>query len=194
MLTRYLGASSPVIHFVFITGIFLLLTGCHRAAPVQETQKYNLSIGATSKANNSAPLKVQVLLLRLDTEFMAVDFDSLQNHNQKILGTSLINSSEFFLTPQQLTKHLTNQTYSDARHIGIIAHYQNINGKKWRISLPLSEQSKEKSSYRFWKMFAGEKQAHIFIDENGIHLLNDALFRQSAAGMAGVDKPTHYQK
>ncbi|NDJ56836.1 type VI secretion system lipoprotein TssJ [Enterobacteriaceae bacterium 4M9] len=175
MLTRYRSAFSPVVHIAFITAIFLLLTGCHYSAPAQEIKKYNLSIGATSKANNSTPLKVRVLLLRSDAEFMSADFDSLQNRNQETLGASLIKSSEFFLTPQQLTKHLPNQTYSDARYIGIIAEYQNINEKKWRIALPLSAQSEEKAFNRFWKWFDSEKQAHIFIDENGIRPLSDTL-------------------
>lgn len=156
-----------------ITFFALLLAGCLSSPPAQELKKYNLSIGATSRANNSAPLKVRVLLLRSDAEFMSADFYSLQNSAQETLGTALVNSDEFFLTPQQLTKHLTNQTYSDARFIGIVAEYQDLNGKKWRLSLPLSAQQQETEFYKFWKWFDDEKQAHIFIDEKGIHVLNE---------------------
>lgn len=177
MHPRYNDTLSSLIRFIFIAGFSLLLAGCLTSPPQPEMKKYNLSIGATSNANNSAPLKVRVLLLRSDAEFMSADFYSLQNSTQETLRTNLINSEEFFLTPQQLTKHLPDQTYSDARYIGVIAEYQNLNGKKWRISLPLSAQSEGKEFYKFWKWFDDEKQAHIFIDENGINILNEDLRR-----------------
>lgn len=170
---RYYRTLSSLLRFIVISGVTLLLAGCLSSPPQQTLKTYNLSIGATSKANNMAPLKVKVLLLRTDAEFMSADFYSLQNSPQETLGSALINSDEFFLTPQQLTKHLTDRTYSDARTVGIMAEYQNLNGKKWRISLPLPSQADEKEFYKFWKWFDDEKQAHIFIDEKGIHVLNE---------------------
>ncbi|SUI56655.1 Uncharacterized protein conserved in bacteria [Serratia marcescens] len=54
-----------------------------------------------------------------------------------MLGNSLLDSDQFFLTPGQTGKTLGGQSALDARYIGVIAEYQNLDGKTWRISLPL---------------------------------------------------------
>lgn len=103
---------------------------------------------------------------------MSADFYSLQNNPQGVLGANLLNSDQFFLMPGQQNKQLTGQSTPDARFIGIMAEYQSLDGKKWRVSLPLPAPS-EDSFYKFWKWSSDTLEAHLFLDINGIRVVNE---------------------
>lgn len=97
---------------------------------------------------------------------MSADFYSLQNSAPALLGNNLINSEQFFLMPGQLNKVLQGQTTSEARYIGILAEYQSLDGKKWRISLPLPVPNDH--FYTFWQWSSDELKADIIADISGL--------------------------
>ena len=70
--------------------------------------RYSLVFDADRQVNAAgaqpAPIKIRVLLLRSDAEFMDADFFSLQNDAKSVLGNSLLDSDQFFLTPGQTGK------------------------------------------------------------------------------------------
>ena len=73
----------------FLIAALTLLSGClssSRSVPSQ----YSLHFQAHPQINNSAPLKVRVLLLKSDADFMSADFFSLQNNAQTVLGANLL--------------------------------------------------------------------------------------------------------
>ena len=109
-------------------------------------------------------------MLKSDAEFMSADFYSLQNNAQKVLAGNLLNSDEFFLMPGQLAKKLSGQSSPEARYIGVMAEYQSLDGKKWRISLPLPT-SGETPFWQFWKLSADQLQANLYLDVNGIRVV-----------------------
>jgi len=156
---------------VLFLAALTLISGCassSRSVP----SNYSLNFKAHPQINDSAPLKVRVLLLKSDADFMSADFYSLQNNAQAVLGTNLLNSDEFFLMPGQLNKTLSGQSVEGARYIGIMAEYQSLDGKKWRISLPLPVPS-QNSIYKFWKWSSDELQANIFLDVNGVRAVSE---------------------
>ena len=102
---------------------------------------------------------------------MSADFWSLQNNADSALGGNLLNSDEFFLMPGQLSKTLTGNSSPEARYIGVMAEYQALDGKKWRISLPLPVQG-ESHFYEFWKPSEDALEANIFLDVNGIRVIS----------------------
>ena len=146
-----------------------LVSGCGSASH-SDPSRYNLHFQAHPQINSSAPLKVRVMLLKSDADFMASDFYSLQNQAQKVLGSNLINSDEFFLMPGQLSKNLSGPSSPDARYIGVMAEYQSLDGKKWRISLPLPDAG-DTPFWKFWKLSSDELQANLFLDVNGIRVV-----------------------
>ncbi|VTP64103.1 Uncharacterized protein conserved in bacteria [Serratia rubidaea] len=86
----------------------LLLSGCMSSAK-SVPSRYGLTFDAAPQVNanagqSPAPIKVRVLLLRSDAEFMDADFFSLQNDAKSVLGNSLQDSDQFFLTPGQTGK------------------------------------------------------------------------------------------
>jgi type VI secretion system protein VasD len=112
----------------FYAVIFVLVSGCTSSSH-NDPSRYNLQFQAHPQINDSAPLKVRVLLLKSDADFMSSDFYSLQNNASTTLGANLLNSDVFFLMPGQLSKTLSGQSSPDARYIGVMAEYQALDGK-----------------------------------------------------------------
>lgn len=142
-----------------------LVAGCGSSTHSNPAH-YNLVFQAHPQINDGAPLKIRVLLLKSDADFMSADFYSLQNSAPALLGNNLITSEQFFLMPGQLNKVLQGQTTSEARYIGILAEYQSLDGKKWRISLPLPVPNDH--SYAFWQGSSDELKADIIADISGL--------------------------
>ena len=154
----------------FYMVIFALISGCSLSSR-SDFFYYNLQFQAHPKINDSTPLKITVLLLKSDAEFMSSDFFSLQNNMSNTLGENFLNSDVFFLMPGLLLKSLSGQRSPDVRYIGVMAEYQNLNGKKWRVSIPLPALS-ENYIYQFWKWSADEFQASVLLDVNGIRVIS----------------------
>ena len=147
------------ISLVFFFVLATLASGCGSSSHSVPTS-YNLQFRAHPQINESAPLKVRVLLLKSDATFMSADFWSLQNNADSALGGNLLNSDEFFLMPGQLSKTLTGNSSPEARYIGVM-----------RISLPLPVQG-ESHFYEFWKSSEDALEANIFLDVNGIRVIS----------------------
>ncbi len=157
------------VMLAFYLLLFTLVSGCGSSSH-SDPARYNLQFQAHPQINSSAPLKVRVLVLKSDAEFMSADFYSLQNNAQKVLAGNLLNSDEFFLMPGQQAKKLSGQSSPEARYIGVMAEYQSLDGKKWRISLPLPT-SGETPFWQFWKLSADQLQANLYLDVNGIRVV-----------------------
>lgn len=157
------------VMLAFYLLLFTLVSGCGSSSH-SDPARYNLQFQAHPQINSSAPLKVRVLVLKSDAEFMSADFYSLQNNAQKVLAGNLLNSDEFFLMPGQLAKKLSGKSSPEARYIGVMAEYQSLDGKKWRISLPLPT-SGETPFWQFWKLSADQLQANLYLDVNGIRVV-----------------------
>ncbi|THB83606.1 type VI secretion system lipoprotein TssJ [Pantoea allii] len=130
---------------------------------------YNLNVQGQNQLNGGAPLKVRVVLLSSDAEFMSADFYSLQNQSATVLGSAQLNTQQFFLTPEQRSKTLRIRSLPEARFIGIMAEYQSLDGKVWRLSLPVPE-GESPSFWAFWKRNDGELNAHIVAGINGLRV------------------------
>ncbi|AWP33224.1 type VI secretion system lipoprotein TssJ [Pantoea eucalypti] len=145
----------------------LLLAAC--SSSKQPVAYYNLDVQGQNQLNGGAPLKVRVLLLSSDAEFMSADFFSLQNQSATVLGSAQLNTQQFFLTPEQRSKTLRIKSLPETRFIGIMAEYQALDGKVWRLSLPVPEDASP-SFWAFWKRNDGELNARIVAGINGLRV------------------------
>lgn len=155
----------------FFLMVFTLLSGCSSSSHSVPTH-YSLVFRAHPQVNDAAPLKVRVFLLKSDADFMSADFYSLQNNAAGLLGGNLLNSDQFFLMPGQLNKTLKGQTTPEARYIGILAEYQTLDGKKWRLSLPLPVPD-EGHFYQIWQSSSEELKADIIADISGLRAVSE---------------------
>ncbi|MCX3311078.1 type VI secretion system lipoprotein TssJ [Pantoea vagans] len=145
-----------------------LLTACSSSS-TPPVAYYNLDVQGQNQLNGGAPLKVRVVLLSSDAEFMSADFFSLQNQSATVLGSAQLNTQQFFLTPEQRSKTLRIKSLPEARFIGIMAEYQALDGKVWRLSLPVPE-GESPSFWAFWKRDDSELNARIVAGMNGLRV------------------------
>ncbi|MEN4830670.1 type VI secretion system lipoprotein TssJ [Pantoea vagans] len=145
-----------------------LLTACSSSS-TPPVAYYNLDVQGQNQLNGGAPLKVRVVLLSSDAEFMSADFFSLQNQSATVLGSAQLNTQQFFLTPEQRSKTLRIKSLPEARFIGIMAEYQALDGKVWRLSLPVPE-GESPSFWAFWKRDDSELNARIVAGINGLRV------------------------
>lgn len=155
----------------FCFAMLTLLAGCGSTTSSTPTQ-YSLLFQAHPQINQSAPLKVRVLWLKSDADFMSADFYSLQNNAQSLLGANLLDSEQFFLMPGQTNKKIVGRNNPDARYIAIMAEYQALDGKTWRLSLPLPQPSGS-HFYEVWKSSDDELRAEILADISGIRVVKN---------------------
>ncbi|KFK97914.1 Type VI secretion lipoprotein/VasD [Serratia sp. Ag1] len=158
-------------HLLLLITATLVLGGCMSSAK-SVPSRYSLVFDADPQINGAAgqppaPVKVRVLLLRSDAEFMETDFFTLQGDAKSVLGSSLLDRDQFFLTPGQKGKTLVGKSTLEARYIGIIAEYQALDGKTWRLSLPLPEPT-ETNFYKIWQLSPDELTTHIVAGVNGL--------------------------
>lgn len=145
-----------------------LLTACSSSS-TPPVAYYSLDVQGQNQLNGGAPLKVRVVLLSSDAEFMSADFFSLQNQSATVLGSAQLNTQQFFLTPEQRSKTLRIKSLPEARFIGIMAEYQALDGKVWRLSLPVPE-GESPSFWAFWKRDDSELNARIVAGINGLRV------------------------
>lgn len=153
-------------------GLIVLLVSLLAACSSNSTPPvayYNLDVQGQNQLNGGAPLKVRVVLLSSDAEFMSADFYSLQNQSGTVLGNAQLNTQQFFLTPDQRSKTLRIKSLPETRFIGIMAEYQALDGKVWRLSLPVPE-GESPSFWAFWKRNDGELNARIVAGINGLRV------------------------
>lgn len=147
-------------------GLALMLAGCASSPP--QPASWQLALNSTPDANNGAPLKVRVFVLRSDANFMSSDFYSLQNNASAVLGSDVIDSQQRFLTPQQPQQMLNGSPNPEARYLGVVAEYAAINGKSWRVSVPLPAPSAP-HFYQFWRSGPDALNGRVSVTATGLH-------------------------
>ncbi len=148
----------------------IALTGCAS----EETEKlpaYHLIFNATNNVNEQSPLKIRVFLLRSDSEFMSADFFLLQDNVQAVLGNNLVYSEFFILQPSQSQYSLLEKNVSGINAIGILAEYKQLDGRKWRISLPLAS-PEQPAFYKFWASAPDTLAICIQVTARGLNIIN----------------------
>ncbi|MDC9613932.1 type VI secretion system lipoprotein TssJ [Xenorhabdus khoisanae] len=159
------------IRVILFSLVLMAFTGCSSSSEQKKLPPYKLIFDIPINANNSAPLKIHVILLRSDVEFMSADFFSLQEKAEMILGNKLVNADQFFLLPTQKKRFWLEKNTPEASYIGIFAEYKQLNGKRWRISFPVPE-PEEPAFYQFWASSPDELDIYIQVTDNGLNLIN----------------------
>jgi type VI secretion system protein VasD len=119
--------------------------------------------------NRPSPIVVRIFELRGDSSFEESSFFSLKDNSEQTLGHDLISSDRIVIRPGD--KQQINRSGSpDARSIGIIAEYRDLESNHWRkvITLPPPRQL---NPYKFWQTSPDQLKARIAVKNGGIELL-----------------------
>ncbi|PHM45635.1 outer membrane lipoprotein [Xenorhabdus mauleonii] len=171
MKTRYFAINKKIMTWlseILLFFILITLTGCSSSPKQEKLPLYKFIFTATKNVNDSAPLKINIVLLKSNIEFMSADFFSLQANVQTVLGDKLINAEQFFLLPSQHQYFWSEKKIPKASYIGIFAEYKQLNGKKWRIALPVPV-PEQPSFYEFWASPPDELMICIQVTDKGLN-------------------------
>lgn len=157
----------------FALCIPLVLLGCastERAAaiPYQVELLADANVNPDIK-NRPSPIVIRVFELRADAAFEASSFFSLQDKPEQVLGQEMIATDRIIMRPGE--KKLFNRPGSvDARSIGLIAEYRDLEANRWRKVIPLPP-PKQLNLYKFWQTSPDQLKVRVAIKNGGIDLL-----------------------
>jgi type VI secretion system protein VasD len=121
----------------------LVLAACAAKAPKPVAVKALISASADvnpDSAGRASPIVVRVFQLRGDAEFSGADFFALYDREKETLGASLIVREEYVLQPGE-QKQLDLPVSQEARFVGAIAAFRDIQTARWRALAPAPAKS-----------------------------------------------------
>jgi type VI secretion system protein VasD len=85
-----------------------------------------------------SPIVVRLYQLKEEGAFNSASYFALSDKEQATLGPSLESREEYELQPGQ-TKELILEIPPEARYLGVVAAYRNLNNSKWKALSPAPE-------------------------------------------------------
>jgi type VI secretion system protein VasD len=146
------------------------LAGCSSTAR-QVPIPYAIVLTADPQVNpdaNSRPSPIQVTVYELKSPgtFQSRDYFSLQGDPQAALGKDLLNTDQVILQPGQ-TETLERQGNGEARVVGIVAGYRDLENSRWRLVIPLPE-AQNTNIYKVWQFSPNEEKIQIAVGTKGL--------------------------
>jgi len=117
----------------------LSMAGC-ASKPVVTTVAVTLTAGPDANPDargRASPLTVRVYALKSPGPFEGADFFSLFEKDQATLGAELVQREEVLLRPGE-TKKLDFNLPPDAKSIGVMAAFRDLDRARWREVRPVT--------------------------------------------------------
>lgn len=145
-----------------VTAIFLV--GC-AATESKLAVPYEVELTASDDVNSGgrykpSPIKVTVYELTTTNAFELTDFFSLQKDARAALGDQLLAVNSVILTPSK-TERITAHGHVDAKALGIVAAYRDLDNSQWRLTIGLPA-AKSTNIYKIWQF--SPSKARIKVD------------------------------
>ena len=132
--TRRLPYGRSWIAALAVAMVSLALAGCAAKPPVVTPVALTLAAGADANPDvrgRASPLTVRVYVLKSPGPFEAADFFSLFEKDTATLGAELVQREEMLLRPGE-SKKLDLTLPADAKAIGVMAAYRDLDRARWR--------------------------------------------------------------
>ena len=147
-----------------------LLAGCSSTAKVVPAP-YAIELRADPKVNLNAsgrpsPVQVTVYELKSARAFESSDFFTLQADARAALGAELLNTEQVILKPGE-TKVLRYAGNPEARVVGVVAAYRDLEQSKWRLLVSLPE-PQNTNIYKVWQLSPNEETVKVAVARSGL--------------------------
>jgi type VI secretion system protein VasD len=106
-------------------------------APAKPAARLDVAVKTTGNANGSLPIVVRVYELKADGGFSGADFFSLYDNDAAVLADALVTREQMTLAPGQ-TRDLRKTLNPDARYLGVLGAFRDIDNAQWRRVVPLA--------------------------------------------------------
>jgi type VI secretion system protein VasD len=166
--------SSGNTHFSTLAAACLIaaasLAGCSSTAR-QVPIPYALALTADSKVNpdvNGRPSPIQVTMYELKSPgtFQSRDYFALQADPQTALGQDLLNVDQVILKPGE-TRTVERPGDAQARVVGIVAGYRDLEHSHWRLVVQLPE-PQNANIYKVWQLSPNEEKIQVTAGVQGL--------------------------
>ncbi|KPX48451.1 Type VI secretion lipoprotein/VasD [Pseudomonas syringae pv. helianthi] len=116
--------------------LLLMLNGCSALSPYSTQTRLDIRLNADHQLNpdvngRPSPIVLKVLELRRPVTFANMDFFSLYQRTDLVLGLDLVASEEFELLPGDSIELKLKLDHS-SHYIGVLAAYRNLPETQWR--------------------------------------------------------------
>ncbi|AOB30019.1 hypothetical protein AKI39_03935 [Bordetella sp. H567] len=146
------------------------LAGCSSTAR-QVPVPYAIVLSADPQVNpdtnqRPSPIQVTVYELKSPGTFQSRDYFSLQADPQAALGKDLLNSDQVIVKPGE-TQTVERPGNPEARVVGIVAGYRDLEHSQWRLVIPLPE-AQNTNIYKVWQFSPNEEKIQIAVGTKGL--------------------------
>ena len=173
-LSGVFSASSPIriLGFGLVALLMALIAGCASTAS-QVAVPYAVELTASKDVNpdsrgRPSPIQITLFELRSSNQFEGSDFFTLQGDAQAALGKELLDTEQIILKPGE-SRTIRRPGNVDARVIGVVAGYRNLENSNWRLVVTLPE-PKQTNIYKVWQLSPSEEPVPISIDKQGMQV------------------------
>lgn len=158
-----------VLAFFLSAGAYWL-SGC-AATENQLAIPYAVQLVGTPEQNptqqsQAAPLQITVFQLRAADRFEAADYFGLLQQPQQVLGDQLLGHEAVVVAPEQ-KRWITSTGDVNARYVGIVAGYRDLNQSQWRLVIPLPA-AKKTNIYKFWQFSPKQAEVRVMLTRQGL--------------------------
>lgn len=154
--------------------VLAMAAGCSSTAS-KRAVPYAIELRADPRVNLDAngrpsPIQVTIFELRSASEFEARDFFSLQGDAQAALGKTVLDTDQVILQPGE-TRKITHAGSTEARVVGIVAAYRDLENSQWRLTVPLPE-PQNTNIYKIWQFSPNEETVGIAVHSKGLQIVD----------------------
>lgn len=147
-----------------------LVAGCSATAR-RVPAPYAIELRADPKVNlnvsgRPSPVQVTVYELKSASIFESRDFFTLQADAHAALGAELLNTDQVILRPGE-TKVLRYAGNAEARVVGVVAAYRDLEQSKWRLLVSLPE-PQNTNIYKVWQFSPNEETVKVAVKRDGL--------------------------
>ncbi|MGE3920197.1 MAG: type VI secretion system lipoprotein TssJ [Gammaproteobacteria bacterium] len=122
----------------FVVLLLVLLVSCNKSIPVYLIANKNLNPNENLAA---LPVEVKLFVLKNDKPFLRSSFYNLWHNNLNSLGDSVITRKTMIIPPK--SKQLVHLNHDEnAKYIGVVAIFRNINHARWRVIKAINQAEK----------------------------------------------------
>jgi type VI secretion system protein VasD len=146
------------------------LAGCSSTAR-QVPVPYAIMLSADPQVNpdtneRPSPIQVNVYELKSPGNFQSRDYYALTGDPQTALGKDLLNTDQVIVKPGE-TQTVERPGNPDARVVGIVAGYRDLENSQWRLVIPLPE-AQNTNIYKVWQFSPNEEKIQISVGTKGL--------------------------
>ncbi|MCC2596541.1 type VI secretion system lipoprotein TssJ [Pusillimonas sp. MFBS29] len=172
-MSRQAGRQRSITAFLFLMMGCAILAGCAATAS-RLAVPYVVELHAMPDVNpgangEAAPIQLTVFELQSISKFQSTGYFDLQGDAHAALGDELLGVSRVMLRPGE-SKEITRSGDVNAKALGIVAGYRELDSSQWRLLVELPE-ARRTNIYKFWQFSPGEKRIRIDVGKRGMTLI-----------------------